>query len=105
MEILRTSTDQLKAQAGRLQSQGGVLAAKVDQMVQVADTLTGSVWSGEAADAFRSIFDQLSMDANDMRNFTEDYAEQLTTIANKYEEAEDMNRQAASQLPTDVFQF
>lgn len=103
MNILRTSTDQLRSNASRLQLQGDNLAAKVEQMISVVDSIGGAGWSGDAATAYKGQFSELQDDAGRMREFLDGIHEQLEQIAKMYDDAEDAGIQAAQKLPTDIF--
>lgn len=103
MNILRTSPEQLKSDASRLQLQGDNLAAKVEQMISVVDSIGGAGWSGDAATAFKAVFAELQDDASRMREYLDGIHEQLEAIANQYQQAEEANAQAAHALPTDIF--
>lgn len=103
MNILRTSPEQLKSDASRLELQGDNLAAKVEQMISVVDSIGGAGWSGDAATAFKTVFAELQDDATRMREFLSNVHDQLNAIADQYIQAEEQNSQAAHALPTDIF--
>lgn len=104
MNILRCTPEQLKSEAGKISLQGENLAAKVDSMISVVDSIGGAGWSGDAATAYKTQFDELKDDATRMREFLTNTSEQLNAIADQYTAAEEANAQIAHSLPTDIFQ-
>lgn len=103
MNILRTTPEQLKAEANRLQMHGEAMAAKVEEMISCVDAIGGAGWSGDAATAYKAQFNELHDDANRMKDFLTNTSEQLNAIADQYIKAEEANAQAAHSLPTDIF--
>lgn len=103
MNILRTTPEQLRSEASRLQTQGEAMAAKVEEMISIVDAIGGQGWSGDAATAYKAQFDELKDDAVRMKEFLTNTSEQLSAIAAQYEQAEEANAQMAHSLPTDIF--
>lgn len=103
MNILRTTPEQLKSEANRLQLQGETMAAKVEEMIACVDAIGGAGWSGDAATAYKAQFGELRDDVQRMKQYLDNTSEQLNAIADQYIKAEEANAQAAHQLPTDIF--
>lgn len=103
MNILRTTPEQLKSEANRLQTQGETMASKVEEMISCVDAIGGAGWSGDAATAYKTQFSELQDDAARMKDFLTQTSEQLNAIADQYIKAEEANAQIAHSLPTDIF--
>lgn len=103
MERLRTTPEQLKSQASRLQSQGEIIGGFVEKMINLVESIGATTWSGDAANTYKGQFDELNDDARRMKEFLNDTYEKLNQIAEIYQQTEDTNMALANSLPADVF--
>ena len=103
MNILKTTPEHLRSEAGKLQLQGETLSSKVTEMISVVNEISAAGWSGDAATAYKGRFAELQDDANRMKDYLNETGDQLIQIADQYQKAEEANAQAASSLAVDIF--
>lgn len=97
------SPQQLKSTAARFNSTGNSVKAVTNQMTSTVKSLTGQVWTGDAATAYVKKFDGLQDDINKFTKIISDHAQELEQIAANFEKAESENTSEANSLSSDVF--
>ena len=99
--IIKVSTQQLNTTASQFTSEATSLANLTGEMLTLVRGST-TAWTGEAATAFLNKFNGLEDDMTHLVNMVKEYAEDLTNIANVYEQADKANAEAAQSLSPDV---
>ena len=78
---IKVNTAKLRSTASSFQQTGNGLKNTTNQMMNLVNSLTGSVWSGDAANAYTRKFKQLQDDINRMVKicllYTSDAADEL----------------------------
>lgn len=100
--ILRVSPEKLQASAQGFETTGGTIKNLTDQMTSIVTSLSGQVWSGEAATAYTGKFNGLQDDMNRLYTMVKEYSEDLIAVAQQFSSAESKNVDAASSLSADV---
>ena len=93
----------LKNTATQFNSTGNSVKSITNQMTSTVKSLTGQVWTGDAATAYTKKFDGLQDDINKFTKMISDHAQELEQIADNYEKAETENTSEANSLSSDVF--
>ena len=100
---LRVTPEQVKETSTAFDTKGQEiirLAASANEIVQ---TLSGRVWSGEAASQYTGKFNTLYNDVAAVQQLITKMVQQLNTIATEYETTEAVNTEQAGTLPGSVF--
>ncbi|WP_408070260.1 WXG100 family type VII secretion target [Butyrivibrio sp. JL13D10] len=100
--VIRVTPEELKAAAGRMETHADIMEQKTNAMIEIIDTLTGRIWSGEAQKEYVSRFDTLELDITRLHKLVEDHVDHLNTIANEYQSAESSNMDVATSLTSDI---
>ncbi len=100
--VIRVTPEELKAAASRMETCSDALKKETDEMVEIVDTLTGRIWSGEAQKEYVSRFDSLSMDIEMLHMLISEHVEHLNTIANEYQTAENTNKEVVESLSANI---
>ena len=95
---LKVTPEKLKAGASEFKNAGSVVKGLTNQMTSMIDGLS-SVWSGEAAQAYKQRFHKLDDDISRMNKMIQEHVDDLNTMANVYKQAEDTAKNKASALP------
>ncbi len=99
---LKVSTAKLTSTASSFNSAGNQVKNLTTQMTSIVKSLSGQVWSGEAANAYTRKFNGLQDDINKMIKMINEHVTDLQEMAREYEAAENTNISAASSLSSDV---
>lgn len=100
---LKVTPEKLIAASGEFNTCSTVVSALTRQMVSMVDGLQ-SVWSGQAATAYRQKFHQLDDDIQRMIRMIQEHVKDLQDMARAYQTAEREATEATSGLPTDPIQ-
>ena len=100
--ILKVSPDKLLSTAAELESQGSTMKTYTDQMVNLVNEISGDVWSGDAATAYKTKFSGLQDDIARIHKMVQERVQDLQDIARNYTEAETANQEIANSLSSDV---
>ena len=103
VSIIKVSPEQLLATASEFSTEATALSNLTGEMISLIASYS-SVYTGEAATAFVSKFNQLEDDMTRLVNMVKEYSSDLTEIANVYQQAETANTEAAQALSADVIQ-
>ena len=98
--ILRVTPEKLISAAGEFSNSSGVVKGLTSQMTSMVDGLS-SVWSGEAATAYKNKFHQLDDDITRMNKMIQEHVKDLQEMARVYKQAEADAKEASSGLPID----
>lgn len=99
---LKVTPAELKSTATSLSSTGNEVKTITAQMVATIDSISGVLWSGEAANAYKTKFKGLQDDINRMVSMINEHVNDLNTMAGEYETAENANIQISGSLSSDV---
>ncbi len=99
---LKVSTQQLRNAANAFESKASEVQNLTRSMTNAVNRLNGSVWSGNAANAYKNKFRGLEDDINRMIKMIREHAADLKAMAAQYDQAENQNQSLASGLNNDV---
>jgi WXG100 family type VII secretion target len=99
---LKVDTAKLRSTASSFQGTGNSMKSTTGQMMTLVSSLTGSVWSGDAATAYTGKFNQLKSDIDRMLKMVNEHVTDLNQMAQGYESAEAENRSSAQALSGSV---
>lgn len=99
---IKVTPAKLKSVANAFNSTGNSIKNVTQQMTSIVTALNGSVWSGEAANAYKNKFNQLQDDINKMIKMVNEHVSDLNEMAAEYERAEQQNTAAGNALSGDV---
>lgn len=100
--ILRVSPEKLQNTASSFETSAGNVQNLTRQMTTIVTSLTGQVWSGEAATAYVNKFNGLQDDMDRMYKMVKEHATDLIQMAQQYAAAESGNADLISGLVSDV---
>ncbi len=100
--IIKVSTAKLTSTANSFNSTGSQIRNLTNQMTSTINALSGSVWSGDAANAYKRKFSQLQDDINRMLSMINEHVTDLKAMAQQYEKAEAANIGRSNSLSGDV---
>lgn len=99
---LRVDPSVLQSTASSFESTGTSVNNLTEQMTSIVTSLTGQVWSGEAATAYVTKFNGLQDDMNRIYKMIKEHSEDLIEFAQQYTSAETANTELANSLSADV---
>ncbi len=97
------STSKLTSTANSFYATGNQIKSITSQMTSLVNTLSGKVWSGDAANAYKRKFSELQDDMNRIAKKIQEHVDDLRAIAQEYERTEQANISAGNSLSGDVF--
>ena len=100
--IIKVSTAKLTSTANSFQSTGNQIKSITNQMTTLVNSLNGSVWSDDAANAYKKKFGQLQDDINRMIKMVNEHVTDLNEMAREYESTQTANTNLANYLSGDV---
>lgn len=89
---------ELKNTANTFQGKAGEVKTLHDDMIAKVNALSGS-WTGEASEAYKSKFTSLQASMDKVNRMIMEHVNDLNTMAEQYETAENAAKSAASELP------
>lgn len=101
--IIKVDPQRLRSAAGQLQSTSAQITSATNSMAQTVGTLSGAVWSGDAATAYLNKFNGLSDEIKKIDTMVKEHTDDLQKMANEYERAESANQQSANALNDSIF--
>lgn len=102
MQTLKVTPAQLRSKANEFDSEANKLKSTTQKMMTLINGINGSVWSGDAAKAYKGQFAKLEDDNRKMYNKVHEYSTDLDAIAKEYDKVEQENQAIAQSLATDV---
>ncbi len=99
---LKVDTAKLKSTATAFQATGNQVNSLTQQMTTIVTSLSGSVWSGDAASTYVKKFRGLQDDIKKMNKMITEHVNDLNSMASKYETTEAANKELANALASDV---
>lgn len=100
--ILKVTPEKLISTSGELESQGSQMKNCANGMVALVNEISGDLWSGEAAMAFKTKFAGLQADIDALHRLVEEHVQDLQEMAANYSAAENENQEMASALANQV---
>lgn len=100
--IIKVTPSTLINTATAFQTTGTQIRNLTGQMTTMVTSLSGQVWSGEAATAYKNKFNGLQDDIEKMIRMIDEHVSDLQEMARGYESAESQNESLASTLSSDV---
>ena len=98
---LLVTPEQLRSASGEFSSTNGQIRTITGEMISLVNSLN-SVWSGEAADAFKTKFNQLNDDIERIYRMIDEHVKDLQEMAAEYDKAERESIDNANTLRGDV---
>ena len=98
---LLVTPEQLRSASGEFSSTNGQIRSITGEMISLVNALS-SVWSGEAADAFKTKFNQLSDDIERIYRMIDEHVKDLQEMATQYEAAEKESIENSNALRGDI---
>ncbi len=99
---LKVDPAKLKSAASSFESTGRQIQRLTASMTQSVNQMTGNVWSGDAASAYKKKFDSLQDDINRMIRMINEHVADLKQMASEYEKSETQNQNLVNSLKSDV---
>lgn len=99
---LKVTPAKLKSTATSFQSAGNQIKTLTNQMTTTVKSLSGQVWSGDAATKYVNKFNGLNDDIQKMIKMINEHVQDLNDMASAYEKAEQANVTSAETLSSDV---
>ena len=100
--IIHVSPEKLTQSASRFEQTAGEVKSCTSSMTSTVQSLSGRVWSGEAANAYKNKFNSLQGDINKLYNMITTHSNHLKQIANEYKTKETENIGESSNLSSSV---
>lgn len=100
--IIKVDTSKLTSTANSFNATGNQIKNITTQMTNMINALSGTVWSGDAATAYKKKFSELQDDINRMIKMINEHVTDLNAMAREYESAEAANISTANALSGDV---
>lgn len=101
MDRILVKSDELKRVAGNFEGSADKIKGYTDRMLEIIRNL-GSTYTGDAASAYYSQFNGLSDDMVRIQNKIHEHVNDLRTIADNYEKAENSIQNANRAMASDV---
>lgn len=99
---LRVAPETLRTKAADFEAQGVDFAKYTNDMLNTIEEMTGSTWTGDAARAYVTKFQNFSGICVKISDEIKDYTEKLQKIADQYSNAEEENIQVSSSLNSKI---
>ena len=96
MATLKVSTQKLRSTASEFRSVGNAIKTLTSGMTNTVNTISGTVWQGDAANAYKRKFKALLL------KMINEHVEDLNNIAQAYEQAESENAGLAESLKDNI---
>jgi len=99
---LRVDPSVLQTTASSFEATASTVTNLTEQMTSIVTSLTGQIWSGEAATAYVTKFNGLQDDMNRIYKMIKEHSDDLISFAQQYSSAESANTELANSLVSDV---
>lgn len=99
---IKVDPRKLKSTATAFNATGNQVKNITNQMTSIVNSLSGAVWSGDAANKYKKKFGQLENDIAKMIKMINEHVEDLNEMANEYIIAEKANENAGNSLSGNV---
>ena len=99
---LKVTPARLRSTSESFRSTSQHIQRMTQSMTNIVNQLSGSIWSGDAADAYKRKFGQLQDDINRMVKMINEHVTDLNAMAGEYERVENANKTLVNSLKDDV---
>ncbi|WP_455713942.1 WXG100 family type VII secretion target [Anaerosporobacter sp.] len=99
--IIKVTPEQLTATADTFSTKGKTVSSLTSEMTTLAVGLS-SIWTGEAANAYRNKFKSLDADIQKINKMIQEHAADLKTMASVYSKAEKSSQDEISALSSNI---
>ena len=99
---LKVSTQKLISTANQFQGHGNQIKHITQQMTATVNSLSGHIWNGDAANAYKKKFASLQDDINRMVKMINEHVTDLNAMAQQYNTVEQANINLGNSLSGDV---
>lgn len=99
---LKVSTAKLTSTATSFGNRANRMNALTQDMFSTVKSMSGDIWSGEAANQYVQKFSGLSKDVERLSKMIQEHVKDLQDMAQKYEAAENVAKNAAESLKASV---
>ena len=96
--IIHVSPEKLTTSASRFEQTAGEIKSLTSNMTSTVQALSGRMWSGEAATAYKNRFNNLQGDINKLYTMVTNHANHLKQIAQEYKAKETESAAEANSL-------
>ena len=100
---LKVEPARLKAASAQFASTSSQIKSATSTMTQIITSLSGAVWSGDAASQYMNKFNGLQDEIQKIDRMIQEHVQDLNEMATQYEAAESAATQTASALQTEIF--
>ena len=100
--ILRVTPEKLQSTASSFESTGATIMNLTQQMTSIVTSLSGQVWSGEAATSYVNKLNGLQDDMERIHKMVQEHSKDLQEVAQQFITAENANKDLANSLSSDV---
>jgi len=101
-DYLKVTPEKLNAVSAELEGEGTTMKGCTDRMVSLVNEISGEVWSGDAATAYKTKFTGLQDDMDTLYRMITEHVNDLQEMAAHYTEAETANQEVAGSLSSDI---
>lgn len=99
---LKVSPEKLQSTATSFEGTASSVQTLTQQMTAIVTSLSGQIWSGEAATAYVNKFNGLQDDMDRIYKMIQEHSTDLIEMAQQYTTAESANANLANSLSSDV---
>lgn len=99
---LKVDPAKLKSTATSFNSTGNQIKTITNQMMTLVNSLNGTVWSGDAATAYKKKFSELQDDISRILSMINEHVTDLNAMATEYTKTENLNASTGNALSGDV---
>lgn len=100
--ILRVTPATLTNTASGFEARANTVNNLTQQMTSIVTSLSGQIWSGDAANAYKNKFNGLQDDMTRIYKMIKEHSDDLIEFATQYSNAETANAELANSLSSDV---
>ena len=101
-DYLKVTPEKLNAVSSELEGEGTTMKGCTDRMVSLVNEISGEVWSGDAATAYKAKFTGLQDDMDTLYRMITEHVNDLQEMATHYSEAETANQKVAANLSSEI---
>ena len=101
--IIKVDPGKLRTAAGQLASTSSQIKSATSNMTQTVNSLSGSIWSGDAATVYINKFNGLNDEIRAIDTMINEHMDDLQKMAAAYEKAESNSQNLANTLNEVVF--
>lgn len=100
--IIKVTPEELIRTATSFDNTGNVIRSITSEMISLINGISGTVWSSEAANAYKNKFTGLQSDMDRMFKMISEHVTDLNAMAKEYQTTEETNIQVSQALASDI---